>query len=117
MNLNQIAEAYGTTVEQYVDGEWITVEVETTEVEVETTEVEVETTEVEKVFMSEMTTIKTTKSGPAKIIASLRSFGFTIQRIADLVGVSTSAVYRWARVENWPLDHNYNNLLKVAGSI
>lgn len=32
MNLNQISEAYGTTVEQYVDGEWITVEVETTEV-------------------------------------------------------------------------------------
>lgn len=108
MNLNQISEAYGTTVEQYVDGEWITVEVETTEVEVETPD---------QVFMSETATIKTTKSGPAKIIASLRAFGFTVKRIADLVGVSTSAVYRWARVENWPLDHNYNNLLKVAGSI
>jgi len=124
MNLNQIAAAYSTTVEQYVNGEWITVEVsetETTEVaETETTEVaETETTEVAEIteFLSEVTSLVATKSGPSKIIASLRAFGLTVKDIANQVGVSISTVYRWASVQNWPLDHNYNNLIMVAGRI
>lgn len=108
MNLNQIAAAYSTTVEQYVNGEWITVEV-----------AETETTEVSEIteFLSEVTSLVATKSGPSKIIASLRAFGLTVKDIANQVGVSTSTVYRWASVQNWPLDHNYNNLIMVAGRI
>jgi len=124
MNLNQIAAAYSTTVEQYVNGEWITVEItevaetEITEVaETEITEVaETEITEVAK-FLSEVTSLVATKSGPSKIIASLRAFGLTVKDIANQVGVSASTVYRWASVQNWPLDYNYNNLLMVAGRI
>jgi|WetSurMetagenome_2_1015567.scaffolds.fasta_scaffold15671_10 antitoxin component HigA of HigAB toxin-antitoxin module len=118
MNLNQIAATYDTTVEQYINGEWITVtvEVEATEV-TETAEVtEVEATEVTE-FLSEMPSLVATKSGPSKIIASLRAFGLTVKDIANQVGVSTSTVYRWASVQNWPLDYNYNNLIMVAGRI
>jgi antitoxin component HigA of HigAB toxin-antitoxin module len=115
MNLNQIAATYETTVEQYINGEWITVEVEVTETE--TTEVaETEAIEVTE-FLSEMPSLVATKSGPSKIIASLRAFGLTVKDIANQVGVSVSTVYRWASVQNWPLDHNYNNLLMVAGRI
>ncbi len=113
MNLNQIAESYGTTVEQYVNGAWITVEVEVTEV-AEVTETEV--TEVAE-FLSEVTPLVVTKSGPSKIIASLRAFGLSVKDIANQVGVSVSTVYRWSNVRNWPLDHNYNNLIMVAGRI
>lgn len=116
MNLDQIATKYNTTVEQYINGEWVEVEVEeetTTEVEEE------ETTEVDptEVFMSETSTITTVKTGPARIIASMRAFGLSVKRIADMVGVSTSAVYRWSRAENWPLDQNLSSLIRAAQSI
>ena len=105
-SIDEIAEANGTAVETFENGEWITVPATST-------------TKVESTFAAEINEeiTKVTPAGPAKIISSLRVFGWTVSAIAYRVGVSTSTIYRWSRVENWPLDENYSRLLQLARSV
>lgn len=115
MNIDEIAKLYGTEIETYQDGEWVTEAPKAASVD----EIAAATTTVATAteFDDIIADLKVTPAGPAKIIGSLRRFGFSVKRIADLIGVAPSTVYAWQRMANWPLDENYEALLRLARSI
>ena len=107
--IDEIAVANGTDVEVFENGEWITVPATSTEA------AKVEQSTFAAEINEEITQV--TPAGPARIISSLRRFGWSVSAIAYQVGVSTSAVYSWSQGRNWPLDENYAALLKLARSV